>query len=212
MKIFIVDDHVLIAQALQDLLEHNSGFKVLHHFVNGLELKKHFENNGVIPDLILLDLNMPLMNGQETYKYLKANYPKIKVLILSMNDEDEQILEMIKEGVNGYVLKSASHDELNNAIEIIEKEEYYFPSSISKLLVKKLNQPEKGKNPDELSDNEIIFLKSVCSELTYKEIADQMNLSPKTIDGYRDSLFDKLNVKSRTGLVLYAIQNGLYKI
>ncbi|MFM9945899.1 MAG: response regulator [Bacteroidia bacterium] len=212
MKIFIVDDHVLIAKALKELLEQNAEFNVLHHFINGLELKKHFENNGIIPDLILLDLNMPLMNGYESFKFLKAGFPQIKIIILSMNDGEEEILSMIKEGVNGYVLKSSSYDELTKAIETIEREEYYFPPSISKLLIKSLNEPIKSNNPDKLSENEITFLKSICSELTYKEIADQMNLSPKTIDGYRDSLFAKLNVKSRTGLVLYAIQNGFFKI
>lgn len=212
MKIFIVDDHLLIAKALKELLEQNPEFKVINHFVNGMDLKSHFENNGILPDIILLDLNMPLMDGQQTFKYIKASYPHIKVIILTMNDADEQIITMIKEGVNGYVLKSASHDELNIAIETINREEFYFPPSISKLLVKSLNEPSIAKNPDKLTENEIIFLKSVCSELTYKEIADQMNLSPKTIDGYRDNLFAKLNVKSRTGLVLYAIQNGLIKI
>ena len=156
-------------------------------------------------DIILMDINMPIMNGIETTKWLKENFPNVHVLALSVEDDEKTILEMIKSGAGGYLLKDVDKNILENALLTILETRIYYTKLVNEAILHSLN-----KEKEQLKDTEITFLKLICTELTYKEIADKMHLSPKTIDGYRDQLFVKLNVKNRIGLVLFAIKNKIY--
>lgn len=208
--IAIVDDHSLFAQALENLINSFGDFKVLYHVKNGQELVKKLEEGSEnVPDLAVIDINMPVMNGVETTQWLKKNFPLVNVIALSMDDDEATIIRMLRAGAKGYLLKDISPTILENAIQDVMEKGFYYSNCITNSV---LNSLHKHKEPDvELRDREIEFLKLVCTEKTYKEIASEMFLSPKTIDGYRESLFEKLKIKSRVGLAIYAIKNKIYK-
>jgi len=210
--IALVDDHVLLRNGLASLIRNFGEYAVLMEAYNGEDLIRQLGPN-CLPDLVLLDINMPDMDGYETALWLKRNYPEIKILALSMYDTDNSIIRMLKNGVKGYILKDIEPAELKIALDsIIQKGFYYSEMVTGKLIhtINSLDEPEPGiRHLLTLNDRELEFLRLVCTEYTYKEIAGQMCLSPRTIDGYRDSLFEKLNVKTRVGLVLYAIRNAI---
>ncbi len=210
-KVVIVDDHLLFAGSLEKLINTFSGFNVLYHAKNGVALQQKFKLEADLPDVILLDINMPVMNGFETMEWLSENHPNVKVLALSMEDDEQVILKMLRKGANGYLLKDIHPEKLKVALnEVIEKG-YYHSDKVAETLLHSL-QPKNEIKEHNLKENEITFLKLACSEMTYKEIAEEMNLSPKTIDGYRNDLFRNLNIKNRVGLVIYALKNNLFKV
>ena len=209
-SIVIVDDHELICRSLKKLLESFQKYKVIATYNNGAELQKGLIDHHSPPDVILLDVNMPILNGKETMAWLKDHHPNLKVLILSMDDDEEMIKFMLKKGARGYISKDIDPSALRQAIDTIIFSGFYYSDRINNLLLQNLTQDNTSKVA--LSDTEKTFLELVCTELTYKEIASKMFLSPKTIDGYREKLFKKTNVKSRTGLVLFAIKEGIFRI
>ncbi|MEX0997759.1 MAG: response regulator transcription factor [Flavobacteriaceae bacterium] len=211
-KIVIVDDHLLFASSLEKLIHTFGGFKVLYKAGNGAELQEHFELNKPKPDVILLDVNMPVMNGLETISWLSETHPDIKVLVLSMEDDEEQILKMIRSGAKGYLLKDIDPENLKYALTEVLEKGFYYTEKINEILLDIVQGKGKPDQKSLLKENEITFLKLACTEKTYKEIADIMCLSPKTIDGYRQELFSKLNIKNRVGLVLYAIKNNFVDV
>jgi DNA-binding NarL/FixJ family response regulator len=149
------------------------------------------------------------MNGTLTAKWLKNKYPGIGVIVLSMLDDAEKVLEMLRLGVKGYLLKDAEPCEVEQALEKVSQGEVYYPEFVARLLVDSINHPV---DKNRLQVREIEFLKLASTELTYKEIAEQMSVSVRTVDGYRDALFEKLKVKSRIGLVLFSVKNQLIKL
>lgn len=211
INIAIVDDHKLLRQGLQEVLQKNTSFRVVLQADHGKDLIQQLKTLEKLPDLILLDINMPVMNGYETAAWLKEHHPTLKVMALSMYDNESAIIRMLKNGVRGYVLKDAENEELQEAIHRIMTTGYYYSELVLGALSKNLMSTNGVlQHPGNLiNEQEMKFLKLACTELTYKEIADRMNLSARTIDGYRESLFEKLTVKSRVGLVMYAIKNGL---
>ena len=207
-NIIIVDDHLLIAKGLSKLIEMYPEYKVTNIFKNGLELVKYVEGGNPLPDLLLLDVKMPVMDGIATMEWIKENKPELKVLVISVEDDDEIIIKMIKNGAGGYLLKDVDPENLKMALDIIIQQGYFYNEMVADTLMHSLN---KGKPKPEITfkENELKLLKLVCEEKTYVEIADEMFLSPKTIDTYRQNLFAKLKVKSRIGLVIYAIKHGI---
>jgi DNA-binding NarL/FixJ family response regulator len=205
--VVIVDDHILIAKALASIINSFEGFEVLYEVENGIALQGKLASRTPAPNIILLDISMPLMNGFETATWLTQNHPNILILALSMQNDDESVIKMIKCGAKGYLLKNAHPNDLNVALNEVISKGFYYTEEVSKLLVQQLH-PKNKYNPIQFTDREITFLHYVATELTYKEIADIMHLSPKTIDGYRETLFQKLDIKSRVGLAMYAIKNG----
>jgi len=203
----IIDDHLLFAQSLKGLINTFEDFEVTQHALNGKIFIDNLKDKSKLPDIALMDLNMPIMDGLETTKFLNENYPSIKVLALSMDDEENSILKMIKNGAKGYLLKDIHPDILKEALYGLIKEGYYHSKRVSDTLVHSLH-PSSEKEV-KLLDRELEFLKLASTEMTYKEIADIMHLSPKTIDGYREQLFKKLQVKNRIGLVIYALKKGM---
>ncbi len=204
----LADDHILLRKGLVSLVQ-NLGYSVLLEVDNGNELIQKLQS-GIEPDLILMDINMPVLDGYETTKWIKENKPLIKVLALSMYDDEKAIMKMLRNGARGHILKDSEPAELRMALEAVITKGYYYSELVTGKLIHAINGGnETSKQEVKLNERELEFLKLACSELTYKEIAAQMHLSPRTIDGYRDALFEKLDIKTRTGLAIYAIKNGI---
>lgn len=210
-NLVIVDDHLLVADSLKMLIGMFSGFNVLYHAKNGLDLQQKMDSEKTIPDVILLDVNMPVMNGYETIEWLTNEHPDIKVLALSMDDDEQMVLGMLSRGANGYLLKDIHPDALKIALnELIEKG-YYHSDKVAATLLNSI-KPKIEEPTIRLKDHELQFIQLSCSELTYAEIAEIMFLSPKTIDNYRSELFKRFHVKNRVGLVIFGLKNKLITI
>jgi DNA-binding NarL/FixJ family response regulator len=175
---------------------------------NGRELLEKMEQYEHTIDICVLDINMPEMDGHKTIEVLKKKWPAMKVLVLSMYDDDFNVIRMLKNGASGYVLKNSEPEELRRALTEVYQRGYYHSDLVNGRLFQLLHKKDDSTSSD-LNDKELQFLSLCCSELTYKEIAEKMRLSPRTIEGYRDALCEKLGVKSRTGLVMYAMRIGV---
>ena len=213
-KIALADDHSLLRKGLAQLVQ-SLGYTVLFEADDGKEFIKQLDKDN-LPDIVLMDLNMPEMDGCETTKWLKRNHPEVHVLALSMYDNENSIIRMLRCGAKGYILKDSEPAELRNAIEAVMNKGFYYSDLVSGKLIHAINKLDDESNSFkamvQLNDRETDFLKYACTELTYKEIADKMFVSPRTIDGYRDALFEKLHAKTRVGLVMYAIKNGIVSV
>ncbi|AFL82024.1 response regulator containing a CheY-like receiver domain and an HTH DNA-binding domain [Aequorivita sublithincola DSM 14238] len=207
----IVDDHALFAGSLEKLINTFSDFNVLFLARNGKELKERIKVGEAVPDIILLDINMPIMNGFETADWLSKNYPKIKILALSMEDDEHTVLKIVRKGAKGYLLKDIHPEILNTALKEVVDKGYYHSEKVSEVLLHAMG-PDEERELLQFKDNEMTFIELACSEMTYKEIADIMHLSPKTIDGYRQDLFKRLKIKNRVGLVIFALKKNLIKL
>jgi len=208
----IIDDHKLFISGLRSLIQNFPDFNILFEAHDGTELVRKLQSK-YKPQLILLDLSMPVMNGFDTAEWLIANYPQIKIVVLSMLDDEEKALKLIKSGVQGYLLKDVEPEEFRTALNIVASGGFFYPDFITRCLVKQLHRPEdKSASQTRLNSRELEFLRLTGTELTYKEIADKLCVSARTVDGYRDHLFEKLQVKSRVGLVMYAIKNNLISV
>lgn len=205
--IVIVDDHLLIAKALQGIIGNFNGFEVIYVAENGRDLIDQFENQAVIPDIILLDISMPIMDGFETVAWLKENQPNIKVMALSMQGDDKSVIKMIKNGAKGYLLKNTHPKDLEYALNNLNDNGFFYPDWASKIIFSSLNN-ENSEKAVKISEREKEFLTYTVSELSYKEIAEKMVCSPRTVESYRDQLCAKLELKTRVGLALFAIKNG----
>jgi DNA-binding NarL/FixJ family response regulator len=210
IPIAIVDDHTLISKALENMITENTQYRVIMNHPNGEEFIAGVEQASELPAVVLMDVNMPYKNGIETTEWLTVHYPDIKVIALTMDDDERILIKMLKAGAKGYLLKDMQPSILFQAIETVyEKGSFYTDFVAQKLLKVKTEEAKNASLLSELRDREKEFIKWACSELTYKEIADKMCLSPKTIDGYRDSVFVKLDIKNRAGLVLFALKHDL---
>ena len=208
-NVVVVDDHVLLAQGITSLVNSFDEFNVVKVFENGQEFIDELTQNNTNVDVVLMDVKMPILNGIETTKILKSKYPEIKVLALSVEDDEDTIIKMLKTGAKGYLLKDVDKEILYKGLIELVNNGFYHTKEVSSILMNSLN---KNSNHVQLKDRQIQFLKLICEEITYKEIASRMFLSPKTIDGYRDALFEKLQTKNRIGLVIYAIKHKIYEI
>lgn len=208
IDIIIVDDHLLFSQALNGLISAFETYNVLAVLVNGKELVNYFADENKHPDIVLMDIQMPIMNGIEATRWLKENFPEIKVLALSMENEDETIIKMLKAGANGYLLKDIHPSLLDHALKEVHFTGNFYTENVANTLLNSLGE-KRHEGEIILKERELEFLKLSCSEMTYKQIAEAMFLSPKTVENYREALFAKLNVKNRIGLVLYAIKEKI---
>lgn len=208
ISIAIVDDHTLFRSGLASLLEEFDEINVMFEAVNGLDLQSKINSHQNV-QLVLMDINMPVMDGFAATKWVKTNHPNVHVLALSMLEDEKAIIGMLKAGAGGYMLKESTPSDLLIAIKVIVDKGFYVNELVSgRLLVALKDSDQKPV----FSARELTFLQYCSTELTYKEIADLMNVSPRTVDNYRESLFAKLNIKSRTGLVVYGIKNNLITI
>lgn len=210
INVAIVDDHLLFTGALSEMVNNIEGYNVTFTAENGKDFIQKIESPAYpSPQIVLLDLNMPLMDGFETLKWIQGKKFDFKVLILSMNDDEQGIVKSLSLGASGYLLKNVSPDVLKQAMDNLIKEGFCHNELVSSALLHSMNGGNKKAVIDSLKENELTFLRLCCTDKTYKEIATDMNLSHKTIDGYRQNLFEKLEVKSRVGLVLFAMQHKL---
>jgi DNA-binding NarL/FixJ family response regulator len=183
---------------------------VIYDCENGKDFIEKLNTKATIPNIVLLDISMPIMNGFETAKWLKENHPEIKIMALSMQDDDQSVIKMIKNGAHGYLLKNTHPAELEKALTKLIDDGFFYPDWASKIVFNTFNSIEKpSQNLPKLSDRELEFLKYTTTDLSYKEIAEKMFCSPRTVEGYRDNLFEKLDLKSRVGLAIYALKNGI---
>lgn len=212
IRIAVADDHVLFRKGLEELVAGFEDMVVLTDASNGKELIEKLDNLPEKPDICIIDINMPVMNGYETARAIKKAWPEVKILALSMYDTEFNVIKMIRAGADGYVLKDAEPAELEKALNTIYTEGYYHSELISGRVLKAAAPVKEERNKVNITDKEEQFLSYTCSDFTYREIAEMMCVSPRTVDGYRDTLFAKLNIKTRTGLAIYAIKSGLVNI
>jgi len=214
-SVALVDDHVLLRNGLANIIRNFRSHDVLFEADNGRQCVAKLES-GLIPSIVLLDINMPEMDGYSTALVIKSRFPAVKVLALSMYDSENSIIRMLRNGARGYILKDSDPGELQAALLDVQQKGYYHSEMITSRLIRLVNDLDNPEGQIQqminLNEREIEFLKLSCTELTYKEIADKMGVSPRTVDGYRDTLFEKLPVKTRVGLVLYAIRSGLVMV
>lgn len=208
VHIAICDAHTLFRQSISLLLQSFGNIQIVANAGNGLDLIDQIQHSVNLPDVCILDVNMPQLNGYDTMKRMNHQWPSIKVLILTVYESEQSILKFLTGGANGYILKGCDSKDFQHAIEVINNGEYYYPDGILRKLTLASND-DSLKSQLVVNNSEYIFLSYCCTELAYKEIADQMNLSVRTIENYRDSLFKKLNVRTRIGLVIYAMNSGI---
>lgn len=214
-SVALVDDHELLRTGLVSIINSFDGFKVIMEANNGRQFIETVKSK-TPPDIVLLDITMPEMDGYETSGWIKNNLPQTKVLVLSMLENDTAIIRMLKNGARGYILKDSKPKVFKDALDSIRDSGYFINELVSNKLMHYINHEDVIDSDtamlNSLTDNESTFLKWICTEKTYKEIADEMCLSPRTIDTYRDNLFKKLDVKTRVGLAIFAIKNGIVNI
>lgn len=208
IKVALVDDHVILRKSLSVLIGMLEGFTVISEADNGEQFIQQL-NESYMPDIVLMDITMPVMDGVETTKWLKQNYPAIRVVALSMLKNDLIVIRMLKNGARGYLLKDCEPSELKQAMTDVFEKGYYYNEWLTPRMKGKGLEAEQGASKVMINEGELNFLRLSCTEKTYKEIADEMGVSVRTVDGYRDALFQKLQVTTRVGLVIYAIKNEL---
>jgi len=213
--IAVVDDHTMFRKGICALINLFPTYKVLFDAANGQDFIKQLQPRHV-PDIVLLDIVMPEMDGYATANWIHVNHPDIKILALSTMDAETAIIKMIKSGAKGYVLKDAEPAELKQAFDEVLSRGYYYNELVSRKIIQSVNMLTDDKNGiatfAKLSERELAFLKLACTEKTYFEIAKEMFVSERTVDGYRDALFKKLNIGTRVGLAMYAVKNGIVKL
>lgn len=208
-SIAIVDDHVLIAKALSAIIENFASFEVLYESENGKALQEKFSNKKNVPDIVLLDISMPVMDGFETAQWLRESHPEVLIMALSMQDDEQSLIKMIKSGAKGYLLKNVHPLELEKALNALVKNGFYYPDWATSKVFQSLGSSSSAKNETiNITEREKEFLQYSVTEMSYKEIAEKMFCSPRTVESYRDSLFEKLGLKTRVGLAVYAMKNG----
>jgi DNA-binding NarL/FixJ family response regulator len=210
IRVAMADDHKLLRKALANLINSFDNFSIVLEADDGEELIKSISSQN-LPDIVLLDVGMPKMNGYETAEWMRKHYPQVKVVALSMYNNENAVIRMLKLGVKGYIMKNIDPADLKTALDTIVSKGFFYSEYVTGKLVYALNSEESAV-PITISEKERQFLKLACSEFTYKDIAERMFVSHRTIDDYRISLFEKLKVKTRVGLVLYAIKNGLVEM
>ncbi|BAV07008.1 DNA-binding response regulator, NarL/FixJ family, contains REC and HTH domains [Filimonas lacunae] len=223
IKIAIVDDHKLFRKGLITLIDlaYKQNYLLVFEAESGDDMVKKIDKKA-LPDILLLDIDMPDMDGFESMVWLKKHHPGISVLVISMVESEESVVRMLRLGVKGYLSKDIEVEDIHQAIKSISEKGYYYTDFITGKLIDAIKQESvediEGREGEvdaiwkSLSENERIFIRYACSELKYEEVAEKMFLSPKTIDGYRQAIFNRYGIKNRVGLVLFAIKNGLFNI
>lgn len=211
IEFVIADDHHIFRQGLKLVLADDNGLHFAGEAENGIALLELLKT--VSPDVILLDLKMPEMDGFEATKEIRKRFPEIKILILTMHDEEHFILHMLEAGANGYLLKNANPGEIQQAIHAVYETNHYFNDLVSKAMLKSIvhkniAQPD-FKNAVALSEKEITILRLICQELTSAEIGEKVFLSARTVEGIRAGIMEKIGVRNIAGLVMYAAKNGI---
>lgn len=212
IQVAVVDDHNLFRKGMISILQQIPDFEVVMEAVNGQEFLDKLPNQPI--DVVLMDLQMPVLDGIKTTEIVRAKFPDTKVVILSMQDEDQFVLHLMEIGANGYLLKDTDPEEVEKAIKKVYETDIYFSDFVSKIMLRKMNRKPQQENKifnykTDLSEREIQVLKHICEGLTTVEIGEIVALSPRTVEGHRLRMMEKLGLKNTAGLVAYAIRNNL---
>lgn len=211
IKVAIADDHVLFRAGVKSALSVHKDIKMIAEADNGMQLLTVLKH--VQPDVILLDIQMPIMDGINTLPEIKKLYPEIKVIMLTMHNDHSMISKLMELGANSYLTKNSDSEIIYQAVKTVHEQEYYFNQLTNKALIDGLRvkrQAEASLPVDaKLSDKEITILRMICEEKSTKEIADLVDLSPRTVEAIRDKLKVKTGAKSLAGLVMYAVKSGI---
>jgi DNA-binding NarL/FixJ family response regulator len=214
-KVALVDDHEMLRSGLAGLINTFPDFEVISEAGNGKEFIDNL-NRDELPDIVLLDITMPVMDGYETALWIKNELPNTKVLVLGMLSNDMAIIRMLRNGVKGYILKESKPAILKQAMESIIKNDFYVNELVKDKLVNYItNDKDKDLNTTKLlniTESEVQFLQWLCMDKSYKEIASEMFISVRTIDTHRDNLFRKLEINIRVGLIVFAMKNGIVEL
>lgn len=215
ISLVLVDDHVIVRSGLKSLIHVMGNFRIVDEFSNGKLLTEALPGYKQMPDIIIMDLEMPEMNGEEAMKWLQRHYPDQKVIILTWDTDEAKIIELFRLGVRGYLLKNCTAEILKKAIIDTHSTGYYHSELLQSAIMKNVQDKDRPQFiAQKVTDRERTFLQLVCNkeEYTYDQMADIMKVHRRTLDGYRESLFEKFSIKSKTGLVLFAIKNKLIEL
>ncbi|MBL7692761.1 MAG: response regulator transcription factor [Flavipsychrobacter sp.] len=212
-KIILVDDHVIIRNGLKELIEKLGPYTVIAQYDNGRDFVNTFPLRD-LPDLIIMDISMPEMDGDEVVEVMNIRGMKCPVLILTLNHDENKLVRLFRQGVRGYLQKNCTAAMMKQALEEIFMRGYFHNEHMSLALTVKENtqgQTDTGMIMERLSEREKEFIKLACDEheYTYREIAELMSVQHRTVDGYRQSIFEKFGIKSKAGLVLFALKHKL---
>ena len=215
-KIILADDHSLFRKGLKSLIQGIDSMQVIAEAGNGQELLNLLDEPGNIPDIILMDLNMPVITGIEATEKIQAKYPEIKIIVLSIHTDEQFVVQLIQKGASGYLFKNAEPEEVEQAIKDVAETGFYFNekvlSAIRKGVVLKQNPLHFNRSAIELSPREIDVLKLICKEMAAPDIAQELFISTRTVNGHRQNLLDKTGANNTAGLVIFAIKNHFVDI
>lgn len=210
IKVVITDDHQLVLDGLRSILEQQTEIKVISTANNGADLLRQL--TFIKPDIVLMDIDMPVMNGIEATQQVKVNYPDISIIMLTMHDEKAMVKKLTDIGASGFILKNSDKDELLQAIKRVHQGGMYFSSELTMNLISHGITPVNPGSVDDkkalLTEREIEILKLIAEGLSNKEIGDKLFISHRTVDTHRTNLMKKLDVSNIAGLIRYAIKNG----
>ena len=211
INIAIADDYKIFREGIKKCIASDKNLQVILEADNGEDLINSFKNNQ--PDIVIMDLKMPIMDGMEATQIIHKDFPQVKVLVVTMYEDDKFIIHLMEMGANGYLLKNAEPDEIRKAIYTVYENGYYFNDLVNKALLKKLVLKTNIKpsfNQDvEFTERELEVLKLICEEKTAAEIGKEIFLSPRSVEGIRQRLIEKIGVRNTAGLVMFAVKNGI---
>jgi DNA-binding NarL/FixJ family response regulator len=210
INVILVDDHQLFREGLKLMLNLNPKIGAIFQAANGVEFLELLEK--VTPDVVLMDIDMPLMDGVEATNQALLSYPKLRIIALSMYGDDEYYIKMIEAGARGFILKNSDIEVVEEAISTVMTGQNYFSSEVMANLVMHLNQKKTAEAKTELTERESEILYHICKGLSNQEIADTLFLSKRTVDKHRENILSKTNVKNTAGLVMYAIKHGIIQV
>lgn len=213
LKVYIADDHTLFRKAMVNLLQTFKGVGMVKDAENGKELLTLIKYE--VPDVAIVDLQMPMMDGTEVSENILEKYPDVKIIILTMHDSEKYILHTMEMGVHAFLLKNTEPDELEKAIHAVVEKDFYHNELVASVLRKNFGEKKRSKSSGtrraDLSDREMQIVRLLCLELTNKEIGDRLGLSERTVENHRYRILEKLELKTTIGLVRYAYENGLIR-
>jgi DNA-binding NarL/FixJ family response regulator len=211
IKIAIADDYAIFREGIKAGLNRDKNLEVMLEAENGEELLNEIEKNQ--PDVILMDLKMPVMDGMEATRQIRKKYEHIKILAVTMYDDDKFIIHLMENGANGYLLKNADAKEIRKAIYAVHENGYYFNDIVNSALLKKLvikgNFKPSFNQDIEFSERELDVIKMICNEKTATEIGTELFLSPRSVEGIRQRLIEKIGARNTAGLVMFAVKSGI---